>query len=179
MSILIISCSLRPTSRSRILGREAERLLRAAGEQPEWLDLAECTLPFCDGGASYGAAGVSELQQKVSAARAILMAVPVYNYDVNAAAKNLVELTGQAWKHKVVGFVCAAGGRGSFMSVMPFANSLMLDFRCVIVPRFVYALDKEVQQGEIDPRVRERLEELCHTLAGFRDGLEPVLTKLV
>ena len=69
----------------------------------------------------------------------IVVATPIYNYDASAAAKNLVELTGRAWQNKVVGFLCAAGGDGSYMSIMALANSLMLDFRCVIVPRFVYA----------------------------------------
>ena len=59
-------------------------------------------------------------------------------YDLNAAAKNFIELTGRAWTNKVVGFICAAGGKGSYMSVTSFMNSLMLDFRCIIIPRFVY-----------------------------------------
>ena len=42
------------------------------------------------------------------AADAILLAVPIYNYDVNAAAKNLVEHTGSAWENKIVGFLAAA-----------------------------------------------------------------------
>jgi FMN reductase len=75
----------------------------------------------------------------VTAADAIILATPIYNYDANAVAKNFVELTGKGWENKVVAFLCVAGGEKSFMSVMPLANSLMLDFRCVIVPRFVYA----------------------------------------
>jgi FMN reductase len=38
--------------------------------------------------------------------------------------------------NKVVGFLCAAGGKSSYMSVMRLANSLMLDFRCLIIPHF-------------------------------------------
>ncbi len=51
----------------------------------------------------------------------------------------MIELAGSAWEDKIVGFLCAAGGMSSYMSVMAYANSLMLDFRCVIIPRFVYA----------------------------------------
>ena len=69
----------------------------------------------------------------------MIVAAPVYNYDVSASAKNMIELTGNAWEDKMVGFLCAAGGMSSYMSVMAYANSLMLDFRCVIIPRFVYA----------------------------------------
>ena len=35
----------------------------------------------------------------------------------------------------------------SYMSVMAYANSLMLDFRCVIIPRFVYATGSAFAEG--------------------------------
>ena len=42
-------------------------------------------------------------------ATTILIAAPVYNYDVGAAVKNLIEHTGDAWTDKTVGFMLAAG----------------------------------------------------------------------
>ena len=61
-----------------------------------------------------------------------------------------------------MGFICAAGGHGSYMSVMPFANSLMLDYRCDIVPRFVYAAPSEVDEETFgDAAVNRRVEELA------------------
>ena len=73
--------------------------------------------------------------------------MPIYNYDVNAAVKNLVEMTGKVWENQIVGFICAAGGQSSYMSVMAFANSLMLDYRCLIVPRFIYAVYEDFKMG--------------------------------
>ena len=67
---------------------------------------------------------------------AIVVAVPIYVYDTNAAIKNFVDLSGRAWTDKPVGFLCAAGGPSSYMAILGLANSLMLDFRCLIVPRF-------------------------------------------
>ncbi len=139
MKYLVISCSHSPTSRSRPLSIAATEKLRALGAAVEHIDLAHLALPLCDGGACYDLPVVQALAANVAAANAILIATPVYNYDVNAAAKNLVELTGKAWSGKIVGFICAAGGAGSYMSVLGLANSLMLDFRCLIVPRFVYS----------------------------------------
>jgi FMN reductase len=44
------------------------------------------------------------------------------------------------------------------MAIMAVANSLMLDFRTVIVPRFVYAGGDEIQEGEdLGEPIRERL----------------------
>ena len=48
------------------------------------------------------------------------------------------------------------------MSVTGFANSLMLDFRCVIVPRFVYATGAAFQGTELsDEDVERRIGQLC------------------
>jgi FMN reductase len=139
MALLILSASLNSESNSRLLAREAERVLRAGHHEPAFLDLRDLPLPLCDGEKTYGDPNVLRASSLIAAAEGIIVATPIYNYDASAALKNFVELTGSAWQNKVVGFLCAAGGDGSFMSVMGLANSLMLDFRCVIVPRFVYA----------------------------------------
>ncbi len=41
------------------------------------------------------------------------------------------------------------------MSVMSFVNSLMLDFRCWIIPHFVYAVreDNAIKDPEIPSRI--------------------------
>ena len=160
---LIISSSLNPKSRSRLLARIAFDNLKHIEAPVEWLDLAEYSIPLCDGDTTYENSKVKELTNKIHNAKGILLAVPIYNYDVNAAAKNLVELTGDAWANKVVGFLCAAGGKGSYMSIMSLANSLMLDFRCLIIPRFVYSTGDAFEKGELsDLNVRDRIHELIH-----------------
>ena len=64
-----------------------------------------------------------------------------------------------------VGFLCAAGGKGSYMSIMSLANSLMLDFRCLVLPRFVYSVGEDFGEGEVtDPKVKERVMELAKEL---------------
>jgi FMN reductase len=46
------------------------------------------------------------------------------------------------------------------MSIMALANSLMLDFRCVIVPRFVYAQPSDFDNTGIrEDAVRERVAQ--------------------
>ena len=136
---LVVSASLSPESRSRALAAACTARLGELGEETAALDLRETPLPICDGAEAYGHPNAVRAAELVKAATGVLLAAPVYNYDVNAAAKNLVELTGRAWTGKPVGMLLAAGGHGSYMSAMGLANSLMLDFRCVVVPRFVYA----------------------------------------
>ncbi len=159
--ILVISSSLHPNSRSRILARACVLRLTEIGETPELFDLAVKTLPPCDGATAYGDANVQELSARIHAARGILIASPVYNYDVNAAIKNAVELTGKAWTGKVVGLMLSAGGHGSYMSAMGLANSLMLDFRCLIVPRFIYATGESFEGNDLaDESIQNRINQL-------------------
>jgi FMN reductase len=172
MNVLIISCSLSPGSRSRVLAAEATRRLKSLGAHVEFIDLLHHRdLPFCDG-EDVDECVVEPLAKPVREADAIILAAPVYNFDVNAAAKNLVELTGSAWEGKIVGFLCAAGGRSSYMSVMNLANSLMLDFRCLIVPRFVYATGNDFAADQISStKVRDRLDVLCREIVRLAGAL--------
>jgi FMN reductase len=159
--ILIVSSSLKTESNSRTLANEARRVLEHEKVPVSYIDLRDHPLPLCDGGASYSHPNVAVMEALLNKAKAILVATPIYNFDANAAVKNLVELTGSSWENKVVGFLCAAGGASSYMSIMPLANSLMLDFRTLIVPRFVYATGDAFTDGRIsDHKVEKRVYEL-------------------
>jgi NAD(P)H-dependent FMN reductase len=164
--ILIVSASLSSDSNSRLLAREAARVLEGDGAPTAFLDLRDYPLPLCDGGAAYGHPNVGIVRDLIARADALIVATPIYNYDGNAALKNLIELTGRAWENKVVAFLCAAGGTASYMSVMSFANSLMLDFRCLIVPRFVYSTGEDFNDGRItDADQLRRVAELARATA--------------
>ncbi|HVF70860.1 MAG TPA: NAD(P)H-dependent oxidoreductase [Chthoniobacterales bacterium] len=169
---LVVSTSGNPDSNSRRMGRIAFRRLEKAGVKCEWLDISELGLPLCDADTCYAQPSAQKASKVIKAAEGILVATPVYNYDVSAAAKNLVELTGSSWEDKVVGFLCAAGGMSSYMSVMSFASSLMLDFRCVIIPRFVYATGRAFEGDDLkDTEVEERIHSLADELVRFTTAL--------
>lgn len=157
----VISSSLNSHSRSRVLAQAAHAEFAAAGVPCEWLDLVALQLPPCDAGPCYSHPGVQQAAAVIRQANAILLATPIYNYDVSSTAKNLIELTGKAWQGKVVGFLASAGGQGSYMSLLGVANSLMLDFRSIIIPRFVFATEKAVADNQIvDPEISRRISEL-------------------
>lgn len=169
---LVISTSGNRDSNSRRMGRIAFAHLEARKIDCDWIDLREMDLPLCDADKCYGMAGSKKLHAAIEAADGILIAAPVYNYDVAAATKNMIELTGNAWQDKIVGFLCAAGGMGSYMSVMAYANSLMLDFRCVIIPRFVFATSDAFDGEEmIDKKIARRIETLGDELIRFTKAL--------
>jgi FMN reductase len=169
---LVISTSGNPDSNSRRMGRVALAHLQKQKVDCAWIDISEMDLPLCDADKCYGMPGSRKLSAAIEGADGILIAAPVYNYDVAAAAKNMIELTGSAWEGKIVGFLCAAGGAASYMSVMAYANSLMLDFRCVIIPRFVFATNEAFNGENItDKKIAERIEQVANELVRFTEAL--------
>jgi len=155
---LVISCSLNKNSKSKILAKQAYDLY---DKNAKFIDLQELEIPFCDGNDCYDSPIVKNLNEVIKEAKSIIIAGPIYNYDLNAAAKNLMELTGRSWTNKIVGFICAAGGKSSYMSITSYMNSLMLDFRCIIIPRFVYTDGSGFDENfDIQAPIKERIKEL-------------------
>lgn len=183
--VIIFGTSLDPKSKSQILAREVLRRVVETEFEVELVDLRELDLPESGRPGAADSRVARDLRRKVAGASHVVFAAAIYNYDVSSAAKNLLELlTAGGMMDKVVGFVCAAGGRNSYMSVMSFANSLMLDFRAWIVPRYVYAIGSDFEDGVlVNQDIHERLDvfvgELTTGPAGFRSGsgdLEPRAT---
>ena len=135
--------------------------LESSIDNVEFFDLQDNPLPMCDGDECYDLPEVLEFREKVKNADGIIMATPVYNFNVSSGAKNIVELGGSMLYDKIFGFMCAAGGRNGYMSVMSLANSLMLDFRCYIIPKFVYATKHDFENDKItNSEIKERIKEL-------------------
>lgn len=171
MKVLIVSSSLNPESKSRLLAEELEKRWGGADLEVSMLDLKEADLPLCDGGEAYGDERAIRAKAMVEEADGIVFASPVYVYNVNAVMRNFVELTGQSMTGKVAGFLCAAGGRLSYMSVMDLANSLMLDFRMFILPRFVYVTSEDWDGDQLVDGIGERIDQFATSFEDFANRL--------
>ena len=168
---LVISSSLRKSSYSRAMALALQDAWLALGVSAAFVDLRDYELPFCDAETAYGHVHVPVLSSLIESARVIAVATPIYNYGANSVVKNLIELTGSSWENKVVGFLCAAGGASSFMSIMGLANSLMLDFRCLIIPRFVYALSADFADGKVtSEKLAARIQSLAESSLKIRNA---------
>ncbi|MAN24942.1 MAG: flavoprotein [Gemmatimonadetes bacterium] len=171
MRICAIKGSLNPQSRSSALIDYYLTISSKRGINVDLIDLRQHILPFHDGTKNCKTPKVMELAERIMRADGIVIATPIYVYGINANVKNFVDLTGRAWSDKAVGFLCSAGGSHSYMSILSLANSLMLDFRCLILPRFVFATRNDFITNdnsssiEIDnPEVLQRIEELAQEL---------------
>lgn len=172
--VVVFGTSLDPGSKSQTLAREVACRLDRQDIHWELVDLRGLELPESGRAGARASEAAERLKRLVADATHVVFAVAVYNFNVSSAAKNLVELmTADELKDKIVGFVCAAGGRSSYMAVMSFANSLMLDFRAWVVPRYVYAVGSdfdglEVSSDEIRARLDLFVRDLLEGPAGYR-----------
>jgi FMN reductase len=150
------------------------RLLRKMSPQVSAVDLQELALPFCDGGSSYHHPDAQKVSQFIARATGIILATPIYSYDVAATARNLVQLTGSVWARKVVGFVCVAGGPINYSSVLGLANTLMLDYRTFVLPDFVFAGSEcfDDENSLVDAGVVQQLQQLASTLVRVTEALK-------
>ena len=172
MRQLIISCSLSPESHSAILAQCLSDEITGLGDEMQLIDLRTLELPFCDGGVCYTHPNVQSLQAAIRAASAITIATPIYNFETGGGTRNVIALGGDAFTGKIIGFLCAAGGDNSYMAVMSLANSLMLDFRCIVVPRFVYASGAAFTDGRLsEPKIEGRVTELARELHRIASAL--------
>ena len=114
----IVSCSLDPESRSFALASAAERWIKSAGHRSTLVDLRESELPPFDNNRVYGHANIEILSDLIRTADGIVLAVPIYNWSVGSAAKNLVEATGSneptrglvsPWFDQLVTFLVSGG----------------------------------------------------------------------
>ena len=162
--VTIIATSLSENSKSQFIARAAEAELSRRGITSELFDLRELDLPLAGSNASWGSEDANRLSAAVESSSHVLFAVPVYCYDVNATAKNVIELIGRSFTKKIIAFACSAGGVFSYMSVMGMANHMMLDFRSVIVPRFLYVDPSGWEEDQLTPEIENRLKRLIQDM---------------
>ncbi len=164
MKIAIISSSLNKKSHSLILSEYAkEYLMQNHNVDVQLINMKEYPFPLCCPDEAFDDPYVVKLESLITSADSIIFSTPIYNYEVNSVLKNLRDLTGGAWEEKLIGMMCCAGGFNSYMAIMSFANSLMLNFKCIIIPRFVYASSDSfdnIKREIIDSKIKKRIEEL-------------------
>jgi NAD(P)H-dependent FMN reductase len=162
----VISCSLDPVSTSRRLAERSASLLRANGHGSEVVDLATAPLPAFDNDQVFDSDAYGALHDVIRESDGVVLAFPIYNWAPSSTVKSLIEATGAtgegrraAWFDKVVTFVCAAGLPHSYMATGALAQSLMLDFKCVVNPYTAYVAERDWEAGTLSVDRAARLEK--------------------
>ncbi len=122
----------------------------------------------------YESPGYLELHELTGAADGLIFASPVYNWGLCAELKKFVECIGStpedgsrkgAFFDKVVTFVVSAGLPHSYMAYASMANSMMMDFKCVINPYTSYIHNRHWDGDALSDEARQRLEKSMMVMA--------------
>ncbi len=179
MKVAILNTNLAPAGKLAYLAETLAAYLAEDGHETGVYHLGKLDLPACDGYHCYRNEKTISLAAELAGADAILLVSPVYNYDLNSAAKNLIELTGASWEGKAVGLVCQAGADRSYLSPLAFLNSLTVDYRCLVSPRYVYVTRADYEGGEILPEgsgILKRLRFLTRELPVLAEAAAKIAT---
>ena len=168
MRIVCISSSLSPTSRSETLGRLCVDALIKRGVDAEIVSLKGKIPSGFDDSTIYESSGYLELHELTAAADGLIFASPVYNWGLCAELKKFIECIGStpedgsrkgAFFDKVITFVVSAGLPHSYMASASMANSMMMDFKCIINPYTAYIHNRDWEGNELIDEARLRLEK--------------------
>ena len=164
LNLPVISCSLDPASASRRLADRSAELIIDRGHRSAVVDLARTALPPFDNDRVFGSDAFDALHSTIDEADGIVLAFPIYNWAPSSSVKSLIEATGAtgygrraAWFDKVVTFVCAAGLPHSYMATGTLAQSLMLDFKCVVNPYTAYVSERDWDETRLSADRADRL----------------------
>ena len=172
MKYLILSASLNPKSKSRELGYYAKSIFDQKNENSKMLDLRDLELPFSGSPNCYDNENSKLLANEIKKTDWVLICSPIYNYDLNSVIKNVLDLTGFCWENKIVGFICVGGGRSSYMSPISFMNSLMLNCRSFIIPRYVYSTGSDFNEEKLkNPELENRIKDLVDSAISITSKL--------
>jgi NAD(P)H-dependent FMN reductase len=172
MRIVIISSSMNPHSLSEKIAGRCQQVLSGLGVVTQLLSLKDHVLPPFGTVAFQDAAEYQFLHGTVLAADGLVLASPVYNWSSCAEMKKFVEYVGStdgsvrgAFYDKVVTLVHAAGLPHSYMAGLPLANSLMLDFKCVINPYSVYIHNRHWENEVLTEDAEGRIQKAMQVMA--------------
>ncbi|AXG98863.1 NAD(P)H-dependent oxidoreductase [Deinococcus wulumuqiensis] len=171
LSLTVLSTSLDPESRSAWLAALTAQQLREAGHRVTHLDLRQTPLGPFDNvqgpGGCYEHPHTQTYHDAIAGADGVFLAAPVYNWGLGSGAKALIELTGSsdaerglhgAWFDKPVTFLISGGLDQGYLSHGALAFGLMVDFKCVVNPHFVYATSAHWDAPQVPGEwLRERL----------------------
>lgn len=183
VNILGIAGSLRKGSYNRAALRAAVKLV-PPGSTLELFDL-EGIPPFNEDHEKEFPARVREFKAKVSAADAICIATPEYNYSIPGVLKNAIDWASRpygtsAWNAKPVGIMGASVGtlgtaRAQYhlRQMFVFLNMFPLNQPEVMIAN---AAEKFDEQGTLkDPKTTEKIKELLEALVDWTRRLKKTM----
>lgn len=142
--------------------------LEKRGHDAPIVDLSHDNIEAFDNSRVFDTPRFLQLHDLISDADGIVLASPIYNWGIGSSARNLIEATGStgengqisAWFDKVVTFACSAGLPHSYMGYTQLANSMVLDFKCIVNPYVLYATARDwLATDRLSEQLQARLDK--------------------
>jgi len=139
--VLAFAGALRAGSFNRKLIALAVEHAKALGAEVDLLDLKAQDIPLYDGDAEAADGlprGVSDMRDRIGAARVVLVSSPEYNASIPGVLKNAIDWTSrgpaQPWRNKVVGLLGATPGPFGTARMMPDLRKVLSALGAFVVP---------------------------------------------
>lgn len=170
LHVLAISGSLRTASYNRIALQIAKRIASDLGAEVKEIDLRELSLPLYD--QDIQDTGMPEpvlsLKAACTAADALLIASPEYNYSISAALKNALDWAsrgGNSLSGKVAAVFGASDGRIGTARGQPHLRQILMSLNVIATPQpqvYITMADQAFNpDGSLkDPKLNEQLQKL-------------------
>ena len=139
------------------------------------LSLHDTRIDICDGRPleDYGEA-TRRAVTRISAARAVLIAAPVYRASFPGVLKNLLDITPvEALQHKPVGIVAMGGSPHHYLAVDSQLRGVLAWFGALVAPTGVYLTGGDFKEGRLTSETAQAdLAALVGTLVALTQRLD-------
>lgn len=175
---VVLGSTTPPGRMHRALGGAIER----AEAEADLLDLGTLRLGFADGTPPQDLGDDTEATvAALEAAKALIVATPVYRGSLTGSLKNLFDLTPvPALQGKVVGLVAMGASDHHFLGAERHLRDVLAFFGAVVMPVAVYLNNRDFENGQPGERAAVALDGLfaataatADALAGSAAGFEP------
>ena len=101
MKYVILSCSLDQNSFGYTLGQD----IQTRHDHFDLITIKECDFGLCDGfdGKAFESPKLLELQKTLETSLGVVIIAPIYNFDVSATCKNIMDLLSKPYKNILTG----------------------------------------------------------------------------
>lgn len=158
---VILGSTTKPGRMHRALAGAIGRA-EGRGTAADLLDLGTLRLGFADGTPPAEAGDDSAgAIAAIEAARALIVATPVYRGSLTGSLKNLLDLTPvPALQGKVVGLVAMGASDHHFLGAERHLRDVLAFFGAVAMPVAVYLSNRDFEDGEPGERAASALDDL-------------------
>ena len=161
------------------MAKLCEGSLATKGIITDFISLKERRLDAFDAHSVYDSKNYRELTDLVAAAQGLVLASPIYNWGFSSELKKFIEYVGSTDDarttplfDKTISLVGAAGLPHSYMAFGSLANSLMMDFKCIINPYMIYVHNRHWEGEILVNEASERVEKAMFVMVELTQLLQ-------